>query len=665
MDPILIELKACLKELAQLQKQAPNLSKVFNKEQLALIREVKTLIENEQLAKGELVSSKLQEIPTAENEEKASLENEETYFSAEKSTKIESDNDPIIEAIIDASSLSLRLKSFLKITLKNCASSEIEKVKNLIELLSSKKFAQDADTENIFVYSIFKKGLDLNDAEINTYIKNIKNGSLIIHNAENGQATILNLDAGEQFKIVIDPKLSESFDLPDYTSKSAKLNVEFIGETRLEVDMRVIVEKAYLLRHNVSEEVFVEAFNQSYGLSINKSRAQLSASITAGSGSRIIYEDEYFRFRLKGDLLKISDIVEEKLKNLDVKSLIRLNVFSFFLVLEIKQAFYEQFFKSPSGYNVISQVASVRVDADAFIYPRLIDPTKKAKEWAKSLSKEEQNAVEELDDKLDDVLKKAEKLKPATEKVDDAARELAKEIAEDLKTVGKIYDTKIQSQAGKKIAQNSIVKIGKKLVGKLVIKLIPFVGIVTTIIDVIEVGIWLYEWYNREPTPEEKKKMAELEAAYLEKKAELQKEKDERETKKYINPKIKKFVALKVFSAVPDPDSLYASGKLHWRYDIYIKFYEDSETYKQYNKSKSNYVGRILEEGTENIGAGLSVDFSIYRRVALTEEEALSYLEKFTQSMQLPTQDNIEQTPEIKDILKIIGREISGKLPVR
>jgi len=77
MDPILIELKACLKELAQLPKQAPNLSKVFNKEQLALIREVKTLIENEQLTKGELVSSKQQEIPTAENEEKASLENEQ------------------------------------------------------------------------------------------------------------------------------------------------------------------------------------------------------------------------------------------------------------------------------------------------------------------------------------------------------------------------------------------------------------------------------------------------------------------------------------------------------------------------------------------------------------------------------------------------------------
>jgi hypothetical protein len=90
MDPILFELKACLKELAQLQKQAPNLSKVFNKEQLALIREVKTLIENEQLAKGRLVSSEQQEIPTAENEEKASLENEETYSSAEKSiTQIE------------------------------------------------------------------------------------------------------------------------------------------------------------------------------------------------------------------------------------------------------------------------------------------------------------------------------------------------------------------------------------------------------------------------------------------------------------------------------------------------------------------------------------------------------------------------------------------------
>jgi hypothetical protein len=31
--------------------------------------------------------------------------------------------------------------------------------------------------------------------------------------------------------------------------------------------------------------------------------------------------------------------------------------------------------------------------------------------------------------------------------------------------------------------------------------------------------------------------------------------------------------------------------------------------------------------------------------------------------MQLPTQDNIEQTPEIKDILKIIGDEAYGKLP--
>jgi hypothetical protein len=33
--------------------------------------------------------------------------------------------------------------------------------------------------------------------------------------------------------------------------------------------------------------------------------------------------------------------------------------------------------------------------------------------------------------------------------------------------------------------------------------------------------------------------------------------------------------------------------------------------------------------------------------------------------MQLPTQDNIEQTPEIKAILKIMGREISSKLPIR
>jgi hypothetical protein len=31
--------------------------------------------------------------------------------------------------------------------------------------------------------------------------------------------------------------------------------------------------------------------------------------------------------------------------------------------------------------------------------------------------------------------------------------------------------------------------------------------------------------------------------------------------------------------------------------------------------------------------------------------------------MQLPTQDNIEQTPEIKAILKIIGDEAYGKLP--
>ena len=53
---ILDELKACFKELAQLQKQEPNLLKVFTKEQVALVKEVKSLLETSKES-GLLVSN--------------------------------------------------------------------------------------------------------------------------------------------------------------------------------------------------------------------------------------------------------------------------------------------------------------------------------------------------------------------------------------------------------------------------------------------------------------------------------------------------------------------------------------------------------------------------------------------------------------------------------
>lgn len=112
MDPILIELKACLKELAQLQKQAPNLSKVFNKEQLALIREVKTLIENEQLAKGELVSSKQQEMPTAEKINDI----EHPLVPQFHKLNIENFNDPNVEAIKKAEQIAFEALNLIRKT---------------------------------------------------------------------------------------------------------------------------------------------------------------------------------------------------------------------------------------------------------------------------------------------------------------------------------------------------------------------------------------------------------------------------------------------------------------------------------------------------------------------------------------------------------------------
>lgn len=277
----------------------------------------------------------------------------------------------------------------------------------------------------------------------------------------------------------------------------------------------------------------------------------------------------------------------------------------------------------------------------------------------------EAKLIQELREKAAAAVKEADKLtdyvlKKGTDKQKEVA---AKAIKKSFEESADIVQQKLRSKAAKELggeivekAGNAVMtKIATKLGTKILLKIIPGLNVISTVYDAVQLGIFIYDYYKLKPlSPEELAKMEERrnrEAAA--KKAREREESQDRKKQGYI--------ILKVFSGVPDDgNGMYASGMFR-RFDAYLKFYENSKTYKHYLKNKSDYNGLILDSGEVIMGSSILIGKEMQKEY-MTEQEAIEYKREKGQGLQLGCFDRITHVEGYQFITRMIGEEVSGKL---
>ncbi|AFC23731.1 hypothetical protein [Saprospira grandis] len=138
-----------------------------------------------------------------------------------------------------------------------------------------------------------------------------------------------------------------------------------------------------------------------------------------------------------------------------------------------------------------------------------IDISKEEKKILKEMGEDSKKIISNVDEIADNIdLKNDITTRNSTRKaLDKDNAKLSKEIHEKLKTMQKSAQ-KLKSKGAKKIANNVVngagkhilKKLGTRLAGKVILKFIPGLNVISTIVDLVEVGFVLYKYFS---TPKE------------------------------------------------------------------------------------------------------------------------------------------------------------------
>lgn len=255
---------------------------------------------------------------------------------------------------------------------------------------------------------------------------------------------------------------------------------------------------------------------------------------------------------------------------------------------------------------------SLSVDIASFVKDKIAKEVK---------DKVEREILEKMDAE-EKIAKKAAK-ELLDEKKDKAASKAIKESIGKLEKLNKGLKTKVAREVGEGIIKRTGSYVLKSVAARGLLKLIPIVNVISTIWDVFWIGCAVYNYFNSAPGMSEAdaKRMNEAK----DREFRLERKRDQQEE----NPREKRFVVLTVIKGLAnDTNGQYRGkfGKTDWiRHNILLKFYEDSYTGGLYFRNPNSFKDSFVEEGKENAGDAVKIDFKVYKEIQLNEEESLTY----------------------------------------
>ena len=505
---ILDELKACFKELAQLQKQEPNLLKVFTKEQVALVKEVKSLLETSKES-GLLVSN----------------------------TKMADDENPF-ETLIKSYHFDSKIEDYL-ITLANITEntaanaqiiqSALDNIQQfytaaLFEksdrqgLADDKKILPVATRTGIILKVLKAKGFSIGIKDLLSAHQDYINHDLIIKesilNTTTPQIKIgtasLNALIQEKVGTVVE-KLSKYAQIGN---SKIPIRIKFT-DFDLSLKIAVLPNKAFsekldggTIVNALRSTVAFDPLTQKFGMAITT--GSVVQPIDLGF-FQIIIKFDFFKVNLVEAFNQLKKAITECKSSEEAEAAVS-KIITFFdstfqvqfdkkHALALAEALSGQEWADACDFDKFGVTGSwkIRLEIDYLTVIQNWFAKKMEEQAIKKLNQALLKDAEELakkgyaDDFYESIGKKKVEKQNPFQRFTKNTLEKGGKFGEALKKFGE-QSQKIVSDAGKKIAQKMLKNVLAKNTVKLVLRCIPVVGQIMTVVECVQAGYAILQW---------------------------------------------------------------------------------------------------------------------------------------------------------------------------